>query len=96
MWNSAQPSQQQKTELRVYAGTSYDKSKLVPVPVNLKNEDNDSLVQLESDLVKAKVAVRIQDYQVPKKPEDLADNSTTSSENDSKNQISVEGIKNLL
>lgn len=101
MWTSStQQQDQQKAELRVYAGTSYDKSKLIPVPVNLETENNETLVDLESDLIKAKVAVRIQDYQVPNKAEQGSTDSTTTTttvNSSSKDQIaSAEGIETLF
>lgn len=45
-------------KLQVQAGTSYDPDSLVDINVN----DDTKLTELESDLMTAKVAVRIQDY----------------------------------
>lgn len=45
-------------KLQVQAGTSYDPDSLVDINVN----DDTKLTELESDLMTAKVAVRIRDY----------------------------------
>lgn len=45
--------------LEVLAGTSYDQNTHVDIQVN----DETNLTVLDSDLMSAKVAVRIQDYQ---------------------------------
>lgn len=47
------------TTLQVLAGTSYDEASLREVHVN----DEDKIMELETDLMTAKIAVRIQDYQ---------------------------------
>lgn len=107
MWASWQSQQQEKrkTFLRVSAGTSYNKSDLIPVYVNCQkpheNEnieeasshsscdgssssiDDPVLTVLESSLMKAKLAVRIQEFQVPNQYEDTKVN-IDSTKGDSK------------
>lgn len=76
-WSSSNPP---KSYLKVYAGTSYDKSSLVPVPVNQSENDNNKnssqtdsskndyrpkLLNLESNLIEAKVVVCVQNFQQP-------------------------------
>lgn len=69
-WSSSDPP---KSYLKVYAATSYDQAdwKLVPVNQSDPSFSNDpdgyhpQLLSLESDLISAKVAVCIQDFQQP-------------------------------